>query len=203
MIARVLLGPRPPKRARLPRPERAPSLLPGALLSVLSVLSALLVLLGAVGACKDSQPALAELVQVSGSGSAGLTAVERATGADDWRQAKLGTKFFLGDAARTGDATAQLRLGDASRLAMEPHTILRFGRRGDTAVEQQLLVELGSIELVGSGAYQFDIGEISVERNGGVRISAADDGSRVELLVGQASIRTGSGAAQPLQPGAV
>ena len=69
-------------------------------------------------------------------------------------------------------------------------------------MEQQLTVELGSIELAGSGAYQLDIGEISVERNGGVRISAGDDGSRVQLLVGRASIRTSGGQVQALQEGA-
>ena len=72
--------------------------------------------------CKDKPAALAELVQISGPPES----IERATGAQDWRPAALGTKFYLGDAARTGVGRAQLRLGDTSRLEMDPHTVLRL-----------------------------------------------------------------------------
>lgn len=166
---------------------------------------ALLGLVALGSACKDKPAALAELVAAAGP-------VERAAGparaagpveGDAWAAAALGTRFFLGDAARTGDGTAQLQLGDGQRLDMEPHTVLRFRPRGagSAAAAQQLLVELGTIEIAGGGDYQFDVGEISVERNGGVRISAGEAGSRVELLVGQASIRTTGGELTKLEPG--
>jgi hypothetical protein len=165
--------------------------------------TALLLALGAggCGGCKDDQAALAELVQASGpvERAAAKPADPKAAKGDDWREAKLGAQFYLGDAARTGVGPATLQLGGRSRMGMEPHTILRFGRRGDGG-DDKLLVELGSIEIAG-GAYQFDLGEISVEPNGGVRISASGGGSRVELLVGRASIRTAGGDLTPLEPG--
>lgn len=156
-------------------------------------------LVAALPACRDEDHALAELVQVTGA----ARVVERATGRDDWKPAPLGSKFYLGDAARTADNRALLRLGDASRLEMDPHTVLRFGDRGAPGREQPLLVELGSVEVVGDGAYQLALGEISVESNGGVRISAGEQGNRVELLVGRASIRTSAGEVKPLERGAV
>lgn len=160
--------------------------------------SVALLLLGiALGACKDKAAPLAELVQVSGP----VEQVERASGDSAWVPARLGDTFVLGDAVRTKETRAQLRLGDASRLELEPHTLLRFGRKGGGAASQQLLVETGAIELAGSGEYQLDLGEISVERDGGVRISAGDTGNRVELLVGRAAIRTAAGQLQPLERG--
>lgn len=168
-----------------------------ALALALAVTSALL-----AGACKDKPAVLAELVQAAGpvhrSG-----AEHKKDGADDWREAKLGTRFYLGDAVRTGDGEAQLQLGGRSNLGMEPHTILRFGRPGEGG-QGDIALELGSIEITG-GEYQFDLGEISVEKNGSVRVTAAkgQDGSQVELLVGRASIRTSGGEPTPLEPGVV
>lgn len=154
-------------------------------------------LVGGLGGCKDKAAPLAELVAVSGP----IEQVERASAGSAWAPARLGDTFVLGDAVRTKGTRAQLRLGDASRLELEPHTLLRFGRKGEGAAEQQLLVETGAIELAGSGEYKLDLGEISVERDGGVRISAGDTGNRVELLVGRASIRTAEGQVQPLERG--
>ncbi len=160
-------------------------------------------LLGALAGCKEAPAALAELVQASGPVQRGAGDKLEPDGTDDWQAAALGARFFLGDAARTADGTAVLQLAGSgsSRLDMEPHTVLRFGRRGDDAVEQRLLVELGAIEIAGGGAYQFDIGDIQVAQNGGVRITGGDGGSRVELLVGQASIRATGGELTQLEPG--
>lgn len=174
--------------ASRPGPRRAPVALAGGLAALGLAL---------VG-CKDEPAVLAELVAASGP-------VERAAGetsaqADVWAAAALGARFYLGDAVRTGDGTAQLSLGDAQRLDMEPHTLLRFGRaRGGG--EQKLSVELGAIEIAGGGEVQLDLGAISVKRNGGVRISADESGPRVELLVGEASIRRSGGELTPLAPG--
>lgn len=144
--------------------------------------------------CKNQPDALAELIEAAGP-------VERLTVRTAWRPAVLGTRFYLGDAARTAAGAAQLRLADTQRLAMDPHTVLRFGRGDSDSGEQKLLVELGAVSISGDGAYQFNLGDISVARNGGVRISAGDSGSRVELLVGQASIRPTGGELTVLQPG--
>ncbi|MEZ4360931.1 MAG: hypothetical protein R3B48_12180 [Kofleriaceae bacterium] len=150
--------------------------------------------------CKDRPVVLAELVQVQRDGL-----VERAEGVADWRSAPLGTRFYLGDAARTHDAPAQLRIGEAAHLDMQAHTVLRFGRRGESARagEQELVVELGAIELVGEGSYQFDIGELEVARSGGVRVSAGGRGSKVELMIGEASLRARGGEATALRAGQV
>ncbi len=153
-------------------------------------------------ACNDKPTVLAELVQVAGLVHRSGAEHKKDT-IDDWREAKLGTRFYLGDAVRTGDGEAQLQLGGRSHLGMEPHTILRFGRPGEGG-QDDIALELGSIEISG-GEYQFDLGEISVEQNGSVRVTAAKgkDGSQVELLVGRASIRTSGGEPTPLDLGVV
>lgn len=151
--------------------------------------------------CKDKPTVLAELVAASGPVErADAKASEERKGAEVWGAAALGARFYLGDAVRTGDGTAQLSLGEAQRLDMEPHTLLRFGR-GRGAGDQTLSVELGSIEIAGGGEYQLDVGDISVKRNGGVRITADEGGPLVELLVGEASIRKSGGELTPLAPG--
>jgi hypothetical protein len=169
-------------------------------LIALAALAALPALSGC-GACRDQPAALAELVQAEGPVERAAAGETAAGGGDAWRPASLGARFYLGDSARTGTGAAQLQLAGSSRLDMTPHTVLRFGRRGDKATEQRLAVELGTIEIAGGGAFQFDVGEISVEQNGGVRISAGKAGSRVELLVGRASIRPTGGELTPLAPG--
>src|SRR5262245_46351521 len=96
----------------------------------------LLCVVVALAACPRKQSAIAELTKAEGP-------VEREQGgAPGWGSAPVGTKFWIGDAARTAAATADLLLAGAARVTMQPHTVLRFR---PTAGEARIEVELGEI----------------------------------------------------------
>lgn len=148
-----------------------------------SSLLALLALLLALG-CGSKKTAIAELKKADGP-------VERQVGTGAWGGAKIGTKYFLGDAARTADGGAQLEVVGNALIAMQPHTILRFG---GTDKASKIAVELGTIELTGTGSYGFDLGDVRLSRNGTVRITANPGGKpKVELTLGEAQVSTASG----------
>src|SRR3569623_2177145 len=90
--------------------------------------------------------------------------VERQVGDKPWGGARIGTKYFLGDAARTADGGAQLSRAGNARIAMQPHTILRFGT--GKAGAAQIGVELGAIDLVGAGKYDREVGGVRQEGDG-------------------------------------
>jgi hypothetical protein len=106
-----------------------------------SSLLALFALLLAVG-CSSKRTAIAELRKADGP-------VERQVGTGAWAGAKIGTKYYLNDAARTADGGAQLEVVGNALIAMQPHTILRFG---GTDKSSKIAVELGTIELTGTGS---------------------------------------------------
>src|SRR3569623_1378407 len=138
---------------------------------------ALLALVALVG-CK-SKSAIATLEKADGP-------VERQVGDKPWGGARIGTKYFLGDAARTAAGGAQLSLAGNARIAMQPHTILRFGT--GKAGAAQIGVELGAIDLVGAGKYDLDVGEVQLKDNGAIRITAHGKGENtLELPVGAAA----------------
>jgi hypothetical protein len=116
--------------------------------------------------------------------------VERQHGdAAAWKSAAIGAKFYLGDAARTADSGAGLDLTGGATIAMQPHTVLRFG--GDKGT-QKISVELGAIDLAGTGAYGLDVGQVNLTNNSKIRITATGGGkSSVELSVGTAEIVNG------------
>jgi hypothetical protein len=151
-----------------------------------------LLLVAAVTGCK-SKPALATLEKADGP-------VQRQDADKPWIDAKLGTKFFLGDAARTADGGAQLALAGNAKLAMQPHTVLRFAAgKGNSA---QIGVELGAIDLVGAGKYALDIGDVQLQQNGSIRVTAKGKGtSTIELTVGAAQFTGIDGQAVELQVG--
>ena len=133
-----------------------------------------------VAACKKPQ-AIAELVKADGP-------VERQAQEAAWAPAALGTQYFLGDAARTNDGGATLMIGGATgaQLRMQQHTVLRFG---GTLGANRLAVEVGAVDLSGTGSYALDVGDVRLARTGAVRISARGDGtSQIELTVGQAEL---------------
>ncbi|HSN29622.1 MAG TPA: hypothetical protein VLT45_25220 [Kofleriaceae bacterium] len=144
--------------------------------------------------CK-SKSAIATLEKADGS-------VERQEGDKPWGGAKVGTKYFLGDAARTADGGAQLSLAGNARIAMQPHTILRFGAgKGGSA---QIGVELGAVDLVGAGRYKLDIGDVQLKDNGAIRITAKGKGeSTIELTVGAAQFTSIDGKPVDLEVGKV
>ncbi|HEY0194487.1 MAG TPA: hypothetical protein VGC42_25415 [Kofleriaceae bacterium] len=144
-------------------------------------------LAAALLACHKKSAAIAELTATDGP-------VERqpevATAA--WAAAPVGTAYFLGDAARTAETTATLTVGggNGARLLMQHHTVLRFGGApGQTRIS----VELGAVDLSGTGSYALDVGEVELGTSGQVRITAKGDGrSSVELTVGSGRIATHS-----------
>ncbi|MEZ4366071.1 MAG: hypothetical protein R2939_07260 [Kofleriaceae bacterium] len=126
--------------------------------------------------------------------------VERQAGTSAWAPAKVGARFFLGDAARTGDGDARLTIG-TSALRMDPHTLVRFGQKG---ARQTLDVELGAFELEGAGAFGLGLGELALGERGGVRVTAAaGGGATLELLVGDARFVDEGGTATALAVGQV
>lgn len=144
----------------------------------------------AVG-CGRKPSALAELQRADGP-------VERQQGEAAWQPAAVGTKYYLGDAARTADGPAQLVILGGAELAMQPHTILRFGGH---AGHGQISVELGAIELSGTGNYGFDLGEVRLS-SGRVRVTAKGNGqSVVELTMGDAQVSTLGGQTFELELG--
>src|SRR6185436_2726278 len=141
-------------------------------------------LLGVGAACSGERTAVAELAKADGP-------VERDAGGQTWSAAVIGTRFFLGDAARTAAGGATLTARGGATLAMQPYTVLRFGGE---ARGQRMVVEAGAIDITGTGSYALDIGDVAVARNGTVRVSAGGAGQRtVELKVGEAQISTEGG----------
>jgi len=153
---------------------------------------AVALLVVALGACGKKQP-VAELTKADGP-------VERQAGTGAWATASIGTKYYLGDAARTADGGAQLTVtGGAATIAMQPRTILRFG---GTKEDSQIAVELGSVALTGTGEYGLDVGDVKLS-GGTVRIAArAGGGSTVTLDVGDAVLTTRTGETIQLELGA-
>jgi hypothetical protein len=164
-------------------------------------------------ACGDKPSAIAELTKAEGPVDG--TAVERQEGDAAWQAAKVGALYFLGDAARTGEASATLEVGGgAARIVMQHRTVLRFGGK---AGANKISVELGAIDLANTGSYALDVGDVKLAKNAAVRITAqgagrtsvelilgggqvAANGSTVELELGK-PVDVGVGAAPPIDAG--
>ncbi len=131
----------------------------------------------ALGACGGKKKAgIAELTKASG-------AVERQAGIGAWAGSPVGTRFFLGDAARTADGSAQITLVGSQVLEMQPHTVLRFGPGKNNATNVK--VEVGAVDIINSSQISLEIGNVNVAPGGKVRITASD----VELLIGRAQLQ--------------
>jgi hypothetical protein len=135
------------------------------------VVVAVVVALGACGGGKSST--IAELVKADGP-------IDRAEIKDDWKPAKPGTTFALGDAARTGDGGAQLKLLDTAQLGLQPNTILRFAGTHDRI---RLLFEAGGGKLRGAGEYALSVGSVKLDDRGELQITS----SGIKLLAGNAT----------------
>lgn len=151
--------------------------------------------LPALAACSHKAAALAELTKADGP-------VERQADARGaWAGASVGTQFYVGDAVRTADGGAELLLGGAARLAMQPHTVLRFV---DSSGRARIAVDLGAVTLAGSGSYGLAIGDVTLGAKGAVRIAAtAGHANTVELVMGHAELVGAGGTTQELQIGEV
>jgi len=147
----------------------------------------------AVGCGGKKGNAIAKLTKTDGP-------VDRQQGEAEWKQADVGAEFFIGDAARTADGGAGLEVIGGAQIAMQPHTVLRFGgKAGASRIE----VELGAIDLTGSGNYALDGGDVKLSK-GTVRISAKAGGKNtVELTIGEASMSSVDGGSINLEVGKV
>ena len=155
------------------------------------LVSCVVLLVGA--GCGKKSRALATLEKADGP-------VERQQGAAAWQAASVGARFFQGDAARTAEGGAQLAVLGGARIAMQPHTVLRFGGKGGA---NKIGVELGAIELSGTGNVGLDVGDVRLSK-GTVRITSKGNGeSTVELTVGDAQVSTASGQILDLVIGSV
>jgi len=136
-----------------------------------------------LGACSKKPSAIAELTKADGP-------VERQDGSAAWSPAELGTRYFIGDAARTADGSATLELGGGgTQIVMQGHTVLRFGGKPG---EPKISVEAGAIDLAGTGSYSLDVGDVKLSRAGKVRITSKGGGtSSVELTIGEAQVAAG------------
>jgi hypothetical protein len=144
--------------------------------------------------CKKKPAAIAVLTNAEAS-------VERQAAQAAWSDAPVGTKYFLGDAARTADGEAELELAGVQRIKMDKYTVLRFG---GTAGTGNIAVELGAIELRGDGELGLDVGNVELSENGAVRVTAKGQGqSAIELLVGAARLSSPSGDTMELEIGKV
>ena len=138
---------------------------------------------GVLVACHKKPAAIAEL-----TASDGLVERQAQVATAPWAAAPLATQFFLGDAARTAESTATLTIGggNGAKLLMQHRTVVRFGGKPG---EDRISVELGVVELAGTGDYALDVGEVVLGDHGQVRITAKGDGhSSVELTVGSARV---------------
>lgn len=123
-------------------------------------------------------PAIAELTKAEGP-------VEKQAAEATWGGASVGTKFYIGDAARTADGSAQLEVAGGAQIAMQPHTVLRFGGKQGNS---KIAVELGAIDLSGTGSYGLDVGDVRLSK-GTLRITAKGKGqSSFELTIGDAQV---------------
>jgi hypothetical protein len=130
-------------------------------------------------ACSKKPAAIAELTKADGP-------VERQADGAVWNAAVLGTRYFIGDAARTADGAATLTIGGGAQIIMQGHTVLRFGGEAGAS---KISVEAGAIDLAGTGSYALDVGNVNLSPNGKVRITSKGIGrSSVELTVGEAQV---------------
>ncbi len=126
--------------------------------------------------------------------------VDRQQGEGDWKPGDIGIEFFIGDAARTADGGAGLEVLGGAQISMQPHTVLRFGGKDGNS---KIAVELGAIELTGTGNYALDGGDVKLSK-GTVRITAKGGGKNsIELTIGDAQVSTVDGGTINLEVGKV
>src|SRR5262245_23040501 len=161
-----------------------------------SILIAVIVWSGIVFAgcnmCGGKKQAIATLDKAEGP-------VERqGAGETGWGGAVVGTQYFLGDAAKTGEGAAQLSLTGGAQIGMTPHTVLRFGGQQG---QSRISVELGAIDLSGSGNIDLDVGAVKLGANGKVRITAGKGGkdAEIKLTLGTAEVTSLGGVTTVLE----
>lgn len=144
-----------------------------------SLVVGVVVALACLAACGGKKGnAIAELKKADGP-------IERQQGEGAWAGVKVGQLYYIGDAARTADAPAELQItGGGALITMQPHTVLRFGGKGSSG---KIAVELGAIDLSGDGLVGLDIGDVRL-KSGRVRVTAKGTGATLSLEMGDATV---------------
>lgn len=155
------------------------------------VSSLVLLALVVASACKDEPSAIAVLTETS-------PGTEKEPGTAAWAAAAVGAKFFRGDAVRTADGTALLSLGANAALRVQPHSLIRFGEQnGKSSID----VQLGEATIEGTGGkYQLKLGDVTLDGQTTVKISAGDNGNQLELVLGKATLEQ-NGQATAMEAG--
>lgn len=181
-----------------------------------------IVCIAASGACDCDGRPLAVLERHEGPVSR-----DHQSSVGSWEAATKGATFALGDGLRTGAAaTAELRTQSATRLQVEPETIVRFAATRPEA-PPKLALEMGAIQVEttdedlevgtrtgsarivagsrarvraegGSVRFHVDVGQVVVETTEGSRNIGA--GRTFELMVGNAIREVGTEAERAARP---
>jgi hypothetical protein len=133
-------------------------------------------------ACGDQKPAaVADLLEGQG-------AVEREHGGA-FAAAPIGQPFFVGDAARTGNAAwARLRLRDKAVVRLGADTLVRFVAGGARLESGEATAESGPVFI------STEAGMAQIEPGGVLRAIGGEGGTRFQVDIGRAIIQREDGA---------
>lgn len=171
----------------------------GVLPLLLIVLSIVALLTAGCERCSTDDP-LAELIEKAGE-------VDRDTAKEvgEWFTAKVGSRYELGDAVKTGQsAQAVLGLDDGSELVLDERTIVRFSDREPGSKHHSLDVEMGSASLEApehGAVLETAFGLARLEGGTTVRLARSDQSLRYEVLVGKATLEDAAGTKATLEVG--
>lgn len=163
----------------------------------------LVVLLGyfLLGSGCSREPYIAELIEHRSS-----VQRDEAKAQNQWRDARQGERFVLGDGLRTGsDAEATLKLPQDGRLLVKSSTVIRFLRSLDStaSAEPELDVQQGELTIE-SGTRGFGVrtarGIVTVNKDSTVRVRADSDTTRFDVEVGRVEYMV-NGARQVAEAG--
>ncbi|MCC7382187.1 MAG: hypothetical protein IT384_10170 [Deltaproteobacteria bacterium] len=122
-----------------------------------------------------------------------------------WQVAHVGDRFSIGSGLRTSSTSrARLRFQTGGReLLVEPLTIVRF-LATETSTGEEILLELGSAELVGGGSFRTRVGTARLLPGSRARLEAEGSGrQRFEVLIGAARLHQRDGSELLLEPGEI
>jgi len=165
---------------------------PVGLLAIAFGLVLTLVMLAGCERCQGGTP-LAKLLEMRGE----VTRDHRRT-QNDWKPARVGAEFEVGDAVRTGQgAAADLKLDDGSLLRLEAGTLVRFLDRKPGSEEQavDLLTGVATFEAASEGAVlRTTVGSARLSGGGQLVLRRGEGAVVYKVLVGQAHLESASGA---------
>lgn len=143
---------------------------------------------GGCGSCGGDDASIAQLESSSGQVERDHSARRQA-----WERAESGAKFVVGDGLRTGpNSTARVTYRSGGGVELSPNTLIRFERRGATPGQSPISVLTGVIEFETSqsGELGLSIGGVVFDGRGRVRVTAAEDRTRIDVLIGSVTLES-------------